>query len=200
MFWNDKVENGGKGLLISADVDFLSFEQGIEDAELLMEKLHEIQELYNDLKNYGFAKQAVQDAMDGGITPFEENLLTSQYGAELYNKILKELTEQGADTGNVINPARTKATNFTTSDVGWGKGTSTEPQPVEIDFTGMTASVQKGSQEANRDVVDGLAAVVLGLQRLLGKEWNINITPSAALGRTVGQSQRDLDRVTGYNG
>ena len=43
---NDKVENGGKGLLISADVDFESFEAGIENAETLTELLHLLQEAY----------------------------------------------------------------------------------------------------------------------------------------------------------
>lgn len=43
---NDKVENGGKGLLISADVDFESFEEGIANAENLTELLHLLQEAY----------------------------------------------------------------------------------------------------------------------------------------------------------
>ena len=115
-------------------------------------------------------------------------------------KKLKELNLNPDGTfGNVANPARMRASNGTAVGIGaGGTGSTTEPQPVEIDFTGMTASVQKGSHEANRDVVDGLAAVVLGLQRLLGKEWNINITPSTALGRTVGRSNQDLESVTGY--
>lgn len=43
---NDSVENGGRGLLISADVDFESFEEGIANAESLMELLHLLQEAY----------------------------------------------------------------------------------------------------------------------------------------------------------
>lgn len=46
LFENDKIENGGKGLLISADVDFESFEEGIANAEALMQLLHLLQEAY----------------------------------------------------------------------------------------------------------------------------------------------------------
>lgn len=49
LFWNDREENGGKGLLISADVDFTSFDEGIAKAEELMQKLHELQEEYYGL-------------------------------------------------------------------------------------------------------------------------------------------------------
>lgn len=45
----DKKANGGRGLLISADVDFESFEKGISDAEGLAKELHELQaEYYKD--------------------------------------------------------------------------------------------------------------------------------------------------------
>ena len=46
LFENDKVANGGMGLLISADVDFASFEEGIANAESLAEVLHLLQEAY----------------------------------------------------------------------------------------------------------------------------------------------------------
>lgn len=48
---NDKVENGGMGLMISADVDFESFEEGIKDATSLAELLHLLQQAY-----YGVAE------------------------------------------------------------------------------------------------------------------------------------------------
>ena len=185
-----------------------------QEADAYADDLHNRNEFF-----YGI-KEDIESAMKDGLVDATERIgmyeewgkfaeklgLDKTFGYDFVDGMLEYLKTNSDGTSGRGVPAKVAQMgaagivggNRTMSDVGWGNGSTNEPQPVEIDFTGMTASVQKGSQEANRDVVDGLAAVVLGLQRLLGKEWSVNISPSTALGRTVGRSNSDLEAVTGY--
>lgn len=182
-----------------------------EEADQYSTELHNRDEFF-----YGI-KEDIESAMKDGLVDATERIgmyeewgnfaeklgLDKTFGYDFVDAMLEYLkTNSDGSLGNVANPARTRAFVPTVVDVGSGPRNTaespSEPQPVEFNGETMANSVKKGTQEANTSIESLLRTVETLLRTIASKEPTVVVTPSTALGRTVGQSNRDLESVTGY--
>lgn len=123
--------------------------------------------------------------------------------AEIYAQLLHERQEQlyGSRRGQTVTyPEEIGPRSDAGSSVYSGENQGGQNgSAVQIDYKEMETSVKNGATSANSDVVSELRNAVQVLQRILAKPWVVNVQPTSALGRTVGQAGAAFGRATGDN-
>lgn len=163
---------------------------------------------------------------DNVFSDVERKALEFRYGKEALEKMLETLGVKFGEDGVVLNPygwgkgsAQPKMVGVvgaagTSTDYGgfyrggYSNNNQEEEQPAETDFvvdvsgldpssdtfmTGMTNSLKT----ANGDVVSELRTMVVQLQRLLNKQWTVQVQPSTAWGNNNYYSNQKRGKVTG---
>lgn len=193
--------------------EHLGMFDSLKEADTYAQLLHERQEELYAAKQavLGYLDSLNSGDIDQGMFDSKIDMLKYKFSEELINSILESLTSQNTGT-NLINQLGQKPLRVSgamgMSDVGWtpinyapsnANATGEGQIEAEIDTTQMASSVETGSRKANADVVSELRSAVQVLQRILAKPWVVNVQPTSALGRTVGQAGAAFGRATGDN-
>lgn len=142
------------------------------------EKLAELKQLLSDIEQYGI-DEAFRRMGNNSASLDPRTMLQQKYGMM---------------TTTAGMPQENMGMRYeNTSPITPG----TEPEAGGIDYNQMEQSVQRGSETANGGIVGELTTIVEQLNRLLTKQWVVNINASPELGRTVGRAAEQYSRTTG---
>jgi methyl-accepting chemotaxis protein len=213
LFWNDRVENGGRGLLINAIEGFSTFEEGLTKAKEIAEQLHVLQDLYySDQKPEvpeldttaldrscdhvkasfsgmtNFMKQSIKD-IDGLGFSFDLS-----NGESLTGNMNVRIPVATAATGAVVKSGDLVMANENGNFEMMGRMGS---QPVIANNQQIVNGISQGVATANSGVENRLNTIENLLTRLLNKEFVARAVPSSGWGRNNAQSNAAWDKVTG---
>ena len=201
LFWNDRIENGGLGLLISADTEFESLEKGKEDAISLANTLHLMQQDYYTAGpiNYSGFSESLEKMKSEAYSAFDYinrlmNLLGT--GTGFIGKWLfpNYTSVEGKASGGFVKSGDLIMANENGNFEMMGKMGN---QPVVANNQQIVSGITQGVATANGDVVSELRGLATDVRRILNKEFTVKYTPSATAGRVNQKSAEAYSRVTG---
>lgn len=158
---------------------------------------------------YEQLKKEIQSAMEDGVMSTSESLdLMFKYGFDQYDRAMNELQlhldEEGNNIGSAdvnrfarnLNPENLRA-SAGYSDANFGSYVGTVG--VTTDDATLTASVKKGTEDANVQLVTALNSLLAAVNAISRKEFIAKVTPSTVLGIVGRASAGMLSNVTGVD-
>lgn len=156
-------------------------------------------------------RQAIDEAIGDGVIDTDEALtLMIDFGANNFNDLMEELGyhvdemlggggEYQIETEYGEPSYPTTQTPYTPENLPLANPTDLTDVNITLNESDISGGVKEGTSELSRGISDMEQTISLWLQRIYNKEFNVNFTPSTAVGLVGRASQVLLNNVTGEN-